>query len=703
MGRIYQGELFFIILLLFLTAVVTGFGSKAKAQEQEISQLQEIEIRGAIRREELQSTSATVLDTKDVADRIYISPLYMLRQAPGVRINEFNEQGVASSVQIRGFNGGHGGEVGFYFDGIPLNDNGHADNYSDTTILIPLEIESLEVIKGPVSALYGRGNAAGTAAYQGIKRGDFSRFMLRMGLDKSYDFQGVLAKDDGKLHHVYAFQGYNTDTWRENTNWKRLNLSTRWTYDVSDDFEISLNLRAALAKWDSALQALSWLDPKKGSDDGSGQGNMVGGHRDRFDARIFMNYFVDKNSQVSFYFFATSLENNLAEMYYKSPVGPNNNWAYNEVDPDEGNTDQTGKREAYGTGVAYSYKGDIANRDFSLTVGTDYLWEKQKRDIYLLHWGFGNKHFEHVNDTEYTLNTVSFFSESNYQIIDKLKIRVGARYDNLWGAFDYGPNHNGTGITGQSHFNSEKKGFFSPKFGLLFTPFDIIDIYANYGKGFNIPGLNSAQFFSQHQFKFTEREQWELGFRVSPYNWMDFGSVYYLADTNNDIQKNIVTNVVENAGQTRRRGLESYVKFYPIQYLTISADYSYQDVKYRKNVANPQLNGRRYTNVPRHIFNAEVAYAPLEGWGGRASFNWNADMTLRDDPNAAIHKFYRAENFGTMDTQVNYRFNKKYKISLDVLNVFNDRPRRGVPNANGYFAYWPVNPTAAYLTLEMEF
>ncbi|MDR1607490.1 MAG: TonB-dependent receptor [Deltaproteobacteria bacterium] len=695
MGKINRGWLIFILLL---TALVTELGSIAKAQE--MSEIEEIEIRSAIRREELQSTSATVLSNKDISDRIYISPLYMLRQAPGVRINEFNEQGVASSIQIRGFSGGHGGEVGFYFDGIPLNDSGHADNYSDTTILIPLEIESIEVIKGPVSALYGRGNAAGTAAYQGIKRGDFSRFLIRMGLYKTFDFQGVVAKDDGKLHHVYAFQGYHTDTWRDNTNWKRLNLSARWTYDVSDNFEISLNLRAALAKWDSALQALSWLDPKKGSDDGSGQGNMVGGHRDRFDARLFMNYFINQNSQVSFYFFATSLENNLAEFYYKSPVGPNNNYVLNEQD---GN-DQTGKREAYGTGLAYSYKGAIANRDFSLTVGADYLWEKQKRDQYRLHWGYGNKHFEHYNDTEYTLNTISFFGETNYQIIDKLKIRVGGRYDRLWGDVTFGPDHNASGIVGPSHFNSKKMGFFSPKFGLLFTPTEIIEIYANYGKGFNIPGLNSAQFFSQHQLEFTEREQWELGFRASPFNWLDFGSVYYLADTSNDIQANPDKNdELENVGKTRRRGLETYVKFYPIQYLTISADYTYQDVKYRKNLASPHLNGRRYTSIPRHIFNAEVAYAPLEGWGGRATFNWNADMMLRDDPTAAIHQYYRAEDYGTLDMQVNYRFNKKYKISLDVLNVFNDRPRQAVPNPGGYFAYWPANPTAVYLTVEMEF
>jgi iron complex outermembrane receptor protein len=246
-------------------------------------------------------------------------------------------------------------------------------------------------------------------------------------------------------------------------------------------------------------------------------------------------------------------------------------------------------------------------------------------------------------------------------------------------------------------------GMFSPKAGLLFTPIDQLEIYANYGKGFNIPGLNNAQFFSQHQLKMTEREQWELGYRLKPFSWVELGQVFYLANTKNDIQTKLNSTELENAGKTRRRGVENYVKFFPIEYLTISADYTYQDVITRKNIASPWLEGRRLTSVPRHIINAEIAYEPLEGFGGRASFNYNADMMLQDNPRAEVNPFYKGEDYGTLDLQVNYRFNPKFKLSLDVLNVFNDRPRQGVPNQYGFFAYWPANPTTAYLTLEMEF
>ncbi len=66
-------------------------------------------------------------------------------------------------IVIRGFgNGGHGGDLGAVIDGIPLNEAmSHADGYVDLNVIIPLEIDSFTVLKGPVSALYGNYNRGG--------------------------------------------------------------------------------------------------------------------------------------------------------------------------------------------------------------------------------------------------------------------------------------------------------------------------------------------------------------------------------------------------------------------------------------------------------------------------------------------------------------------------------------------------------------
>ncbi|MDR2611348.1 MAG: TonB-dependent receptor [Deltaproteobacteria bacterium] len=657
----------------------------------------EIEVKSTIRREELQSTSAVVLENRDIIDRVYHTLQHVLMLAPGVSYSEFGQQGTVGTVRIRGFGGGHGGDIGFYYDGIPLNDGGHADNYADTTVLIPLEIESVEIIKGPVSALYGRGNGAGTMAFQGIKRGDITRFQLRYGSYNAMDAQGLIARDDGRLHHVYAFQAFHDDGWQDNTGMNRFNLSTRWTYDVSPEFEVSLNLRAAAGRWDEANMTPSWLDPKGAWDDGSGEGNLNGGHRDRYDARLFANYSLTPESQVSFYTFATKLENNMA--YFDGWPG----WPGGAPPEtgDETGDDQAGRRTAYGTGISYNRQTTVLGwHELSLTIGTDYLREEQKRDQWTTRYPFGNRHFEHFTDTLTRLNTWSLFAETNFQLTRSLKVRLGGRYDRLWGSIETGPDQDG-----DPNLRAAGKTLqiFSPKIGLLLEPVDWLSLYANYGKGFNIPGINNIQYFTQHQLKPTVREQYEAGFRATPLDWLETGAAVYLADTSNDIQRNPASKGLENAGSTRRQGFEAYARLTPAEDLTIYADYAYQDARTRVNIASPHLEGRRVTSVPRHIFNAEIAYSPPGGLGARARFNWNADMMLRDDPSNPVNPVYRGENYGRLDLQASYRFSEKYKLSLDVLNATGDRPRQGVPNDRGYFLYWAVPPTTVHLTMQMDF
>ena len=673
--------------------------------------LEQIEIRSANRREELKSTSATILENKDMSDRIYPSPLYFLRQTPGVRISEFSEQGVASTVNIRGFGGGHGGEVSFYMDGIPLNDGGHADNYSDTTVIIPLEMESLEVIKGPASVLYGgRGSSGGVAAFQSIKEGTFNRYQLRYGSHNSIDAQGIIAYDDGPLHHVYAFQGYHTDGWRKsNSEWNRYNLSGRWTYDVNKQLKVSLNLRAAIAEWDAADRVPSWSKPDKVFvDDGSGEGNMNGGHRDRYDARLWASYLLTDEQQLTFYAFGSFLDNNMAEM---TPKGPNPGDV--RLPGEISGNDQTNRRRAYGVGLVYNYKNqdEGALKLSSVTLGFDFLRENEHRQLYRLIWGSGNSHGAQYGDTEYGMDTWSAYTEGVYQLLDSLKVRAAVRYDHFASDIDTGPNHTQWG-TPNTHYKAAGRGEFSPKFGLVFTPLENLDLYANYGRGYAMPGISNGNFFTLDNLKLAKRDQYEIGFRYSPTSWVDFGSTLYLIDTTNDFHSflNPGTGQVEsqNAGKTQRKGIENYVKFYPVEHLTLAANYTYQEAEYKKRPDAPELEGRRFTGIPRHIFNLEAAYAPPKGLGGRAVFNWNADIVGRDDPrpytaNPNIRNPYKSEDYGTLDLQVNYRFNDRYKLSLDVTNVLDDRPKQGVPNAQGNFLYWPQAPRAVYVMLEGSF
>ncbi|MDR1872113.1 MAG: TonB-dependent receptor plug domain-containing protein [Deltaproteobacteria bacterium] len=269
--------------------------------------LDELDIRGVLRRDELKSTSATILTNEMVNERVYYQTADFVNLSPGISVVQFGEAGMSPQVQIRGFIDTN--DMAFYLDGIPLHDNGHAAGFTDSTVIMPIEIESVEIIKGPASVYYGPRSAAGTIAVQSIKSGNFTKLQLRYGSWNDINATGIIAREDKKLAQVYAFEFFHSDGYRENSDWDRKNFSARWTYNISDKLQTSLNIRAYNSEWDSAGYVSHLLNSKRGwVNDGSGSGNGNGGKRDRYDARLWANYLINDESQLTYYLYGTTLE-----------------------------------------------------------------------------------------------------------------------------------------------------------------------------------------------------------------------------------------------------------------------------------------------------------------------------------------------------------------------------------------------------------
>jgi TonB dependent receptor/TonB-dependent Receptor Plug Domain len=88
----------------------------------------------------------------------------LLRRTSGIEVHQQGQgPGFASDAVIRGFSSDHSSDVLVVMDGVPLNlpVHGHVEGYSDWSILSPAAINSLRVITGPASALYGDFSLAG--------------------------------------------------------------------------------------------------------------------------------------------------------------------------------------------------------------------------------------------------------------------------------------------------------------------------------------------------------------------------------------------------------------------------------------------------------------------------------------------------------------------------------------------------------------
>ncbi len=70
-----------------------------------------------------QAYSVTRLHADEIREAHADQVQSLLRKVPGMNVSTLGLPGVADNISLRGFGaGGHGGDIGFVVDGIPLNE-----------------------------------------------------------------------------------------------------------------------------------------------------------------------------------------------------------------------------------------------------------------------------------------------------------------------------------------------------------------------------------------------------------------------------------------------------------------------------------------------------------------------------------------------------------------------------------------------------
>ncbi len=99
------------------------------------------------------------LTSKDIEANAGKSVTDLLNEVPGIQIDgNFSSAGKDQSVYLRG---GRGGNVLILIDGVPVNNPSSPDAIYDLRLLALSSIESIEVLNGGLSTLYGSGASAG--------------------------------------------------------------------------------------------------------------------------------------------------------------------------------------------------------------------------------------------------------------------------------------------------------------------------------------------------------------------------------------------------------------------------------------------------------------------------------------------------------------------------------------------------------------
>jgi len=673
----------FLALIWVFAIPAPGWGEEpapAKpGKKEDIVRIEEVVVRGEVTSKNLEVTSASILSHEDIVNRVYITPLDIAALAPGIKIDQYKQGGTASNFIMRGFSGNsHGPNTAIFLDGVPLNEG---DGYADTNIINPYEIERVEVIKGPASALYGNYASAGVLAFYTKKQVDRNQITLQYGSHNTYEANFVGGFSTEQWDHVYSIQAYHTDGYQDNSDWNKLNAATRITYRLTDDLSVRLSVRGFNSDWD----APGYISQEQfDSDPTKAVSETNGGSKKRISGRIDLDYQLTAHSKALFYFW--SYDQEFKRWYANDPAG---------LAPDAvvGNL-RVFDRFLYGTGASYNYLGQFLDRELRFTAGADLLVEDDTRKRWRLLAGTGREKGEMFWDYEIDMKTYSVYAEGGYQVVQPLRVILGARFDAFSGSMkDF--------LDDGNQFFMENQRIFSPKGGLILTLLqDRLDLFGNYSEGFALlPGFSEQAAFRQDHWDPQKRTQYELGMRARPVPWAMAEIVGFRLKTKKDFIYNSQTDEYENVGKTTRDGIEVKAGFYAFEYGYLQADYAYIDATYDQYEAGGvSFNGKTLQGVPEHIVNLEAGYAPPSGFGGRIRYHWE-DGYYTDNAN-----LFSSDSWYRVDAQASYRFGAKtkYMLALDAINLL-DKKYADYTSGAANKTYSPALPLSVYLTLSVDF
>lgn len=511
----------------------------------------------------------------------------LFNRVPGVMLTQFNQGTTSGKLSFRGFNGeGEVNAVKLLIDGIPSNTNDGNMPFID--MVFPLEIDSIEVVRGTNDPRYGLHNIAGNASINTRQGGNDGKLRLRYGSFDTRELQLVKGIEDGNWSQNYAFSYQGSDGYRDHAEAERMSFSGKWFYTADDD------------AWRAGLIARHY---KADADEA--------GYLSRFDSRdrprqSYANNATDTGeremNQLSLHLDATLSDTlSLATKAYVNTF-EDRRWTqyWRTSSQQERYADET----QYGALSSLTWRPEVEHLyAFALEGGAEVLRQENES---LRYRTTQRTRVAQTRDQQFDLNVYGAYLQAVIEPTDTLKIIPAYRIDKIYG--DYSNE-----LTGE-HADINDYGLIKqPKISIVYSPWEQASFYANWGRSYQI-GVGSAAYRLASQsddLKPSINDGWETGIKFRPTEWMDGRIAYWEQEASGEVQRKLNDAVgdAENVGKTLRKGWDVQLNLYPTDASSIWLSYSRQFSEILEPNPNlPASKGKEMDHVPHHLYAAGSTY-----------------------------------------------------------------------------------------------
>lgn len=163
------------------------------------------------------STSVDVLSQDRIEDQNVNYTWQLFDQMPGVMLTQYGMGNESGKISFRGFNGeGEINAVKLLIDGVPSNQN--SGNMPYLELLTPLEIESIEVVRGTNDPRYGLHNIAGNADILTQQGGNYNKARASYGSFDTRHVQFVSGLESNGFSQNYAVSYLDSNRYRDHSD-----------------------------------------------------------------------------------------------------------------------------------------------------------------------------------------------------------------------------------------------------------------------------------------------------------------------------------------------------------------------------------------------------------------------------------------------------------------------------------------------------
>jgi iron complex outermembrane receptor protein len=187
-------------------------------------------------------TSVTLVGSDQLHSESVDYSLEVLNKVPGLTLTDFNQGIITADISLRGFNAeGSMPHLRLLVDGIPHNLN---DGYNDLGAIFPLEMQSIEVVKGTIDPRFGFNAIAGAVQVFTQREITGGKVKVMAGDNGTFEAQALAGYRHGGFSQTY-FAGYrNSDGYRDHAEITKQSFAGKWFYaGEADRWRVGLSAR----------------------------------------------------------------------------------------------------------------------------------------------------------------------------------------------------------------------------------------------------------------------------------------------------------------------------------------------------------------------------------------------------------------------------------------------------------------------------